>query len=213
MAQRFYFPSTGDAEVTPSYAAEWEQTTGATRRELVRTKISSSFATISDSEVNASSTYDVLVRQYVSESIGSHTFGGTWKLQVRYGESSNQVDFYAYTVLRVCSEDGSTIKGTLAAEVDDNEFSFPPDPLQNRSQSGSCAAIEAQNGDRIIVELGFRANNTKTTSYDGQFEAGDNSGSDLPEDDSSTDQYCPWIEFSQDIPYFVPEISVSECED
>jgi len=134
MATRFYFPSTGDADVTPSYAAEWEQTSGATSREMVRAKISSSFATISDSEVNASSTYDVLIRQYVSNPIGPLTFGGTWKLQVRYGESSNQADDYAYTVLRVCSGDGSTIRGTLAAEVDDNEFSFPPDPLENKSQ-------------------------------------------------------------------------------
>jgi len=55
-------------------------------------------------------------------------------------------------------------------------------------------AVNVQNGDRFVFEVGYRAHSTDT-QHRAFFQVGGNAASDLPEGGSSTD-LNPWIELS-----------------
>lgn len=203
MTIRFYLPTTGTPSITPSFDGGWNQTTNADRIEMVTSKISSSFVNKTEAETNATSGWTVLWRQFISvEQWEAYSFTGsdTWKLQLRCMEDNALANDYLYIIAKVVQSDG-TIRGTLiSAVVDGSEF--VKTTYTNRSMSGSCQTISMQDSDHILLEIGYQANNTKTAPYIGGAEFGDNSGSDLPEDDSSTSQFCPWLELSSTLVEF-----------
>ena len=203
MSTRYYLPSTGAAAENPAFNVAWEKTSEADRLEMVMTKISSSFATKACSENNASADYDVLNRQYVSAPIGAHNFTGcTWKAQVRCMEDNRQANFVIYAAPSCFSNDGQTNRwaggvGEGATEFDDGE-------LINIATGEDVQPLSSQNGDRLIFEIGIRAKQEKTTLYTATMDFGDASGTDLPENETETTQYNPWIEFSHNIAAYVP---------
>lgn len=206
---RFYLPSTGAAAVSPAYDAEWDDTANAASRlTMVRTRISSAFATINVSETGGSSASprDLLARQYVSEPIvGAQTISGTLKGQMSMTEDSFLANFLPQMVVRVVSNDGSSVRGTLYAGDTrttsnvDEMFNGQLTNLKNPADAISPVALSsvaAQNGDRIVVEVGARANNTQTTDYVLSARFGDNAGSDLTEGGTETTDLNPWVQFS-----------------
>lgn len=205
MATRYYFPSTGAAAVSPPYWVAWDKDSEADRLKMVTTKISSAFSTKACSENSADFDYDVLNRMYVSDPIGVHDFTGcTYKIQVRCVEDDAKANFVLMIIaLRVTSNDGQTLRFALEA-IDSGATEFDDDVLVNRAMGDSCGAGISQNGDRIVFELGIRAVNTKTTLFTATMDFGDNSGTDLPENETETTQYNPWIEFSHNIAAYVP---------
>lgn len=206
MATRFYLPSTGAAEVSPPYSGdggmfEWNKTSEADRLKMVRTKISSAFAIKTCSE-DVATTYNVLNRQYVSAPIGAHDFTGcTFRIQVRCMEDNAKADFRLQACdLRIVSNDGQTVRHLLSS-YQVTFLEFDDDVLENRMISGTVFADKSsQNGDRLVLEIGINATNTKTNLYTATMDFGDASGTDLPENKTETAQYNPWIEFSHDIP-------------
>ena len=56
----------------------------------------------------------------------------------------------------------------------------------------SVSAVVVQAGDRLVVEIG--ANDVNAGNL--QFRYGAPTGSDLPEDETTTTDLTPWIEFS-----------------
>lgn len=199
MATRFYLPSTGTPGQTPNYDAGWEQVTAADRRNMHTAKIASSMTDKADAETSNNSAYDVLLRQYIStKTYEAFSFltSQTWKLQVRAVESGSAADMFVAIIAKVISGDGGTVRGTIVNFlVDTTEITHVT--LTNRSMSGNISNnVSMQSGDRILLEIGFRATNSKTTSYTGTLNFGDDSGTDLPENDSETTAYNPWFELS-----------------
>ena len=201
MATRFYLPSTGAAPVSPVFWASWEKSDEADRVEMVRAKISSAFATKACTEALADPT-DILNRQYVSAPIGIHDFTGcTWKTFIRCVEDLAKMDAKLVIAVRVVSNDGNTIRFELSDAMGATEFAYGlVGNLENRTANDTVSANTSQNGDRIVVEIGANAPNGKTTLYTATMDFGDNSGTDLPENETETAQYNPWIEFTHDIP-------------
>ena len=205
MATRFYLPSTGASDVAPAYGTAWELTTGASRRKGVTTKISSAMGDVAVAETSGNGDYDVLCRQYVSAPIsGSGTMSGTFSGLVRVLQSVAAADMAAQIVARVVSNDGQTVRGTLYAGDAGglgNEFPlttavskwFPKDAWVGNPIAISSVAY--QDGDRVVLEIGYRAHNWSATSYTGTLRFGDASGSDITDEDQTTD-YNPWVEFS-----------------
>jgi len=201
MATRFYLPSTGAAAVSPAFWSGWEKTDEADRLGMVDVKIGSAFATKACTE-NLPDPTDMLNRQYVSAPIGIHDFTGcTWKAYIRCLEDAAKADFILNIAVRVVSNDGNTIRFEISDAVGAEEFD--DGELMNRTANDTSSANSSQSGDRIVVEIGIYAPNGKTTLYTGTMDFGDASGTDLPENETETAQYCPWIEFSHDIPILV----------
>ena len=199
-ATRFYLPSTGTAAVSPAYAAGWLATGGT---DSIRCVIKRTNTTMTDKQTNNSNTQgNTLNRQYVSDPIAAQNITGTVKGQLRGDESATNQDMVSAIGIRVVSNDGSTVRGTLLSitypALAGNEYDTS---YANRYTPTSTAvsSVTAQNGDRIVIEIGcyrYAAGNPPgrcTQSF------GDDSTTDLPEDQTTTTADNPWIEFSADI--------------
>lgn len=204
MATRFYFPSSGAAGASPAFASGWEQTGSAIRRPATTTRGASAFTTRQVSE-SSGAELDVLLAQYVSAPLAAQTIGGTLKGQFIAFESVSSADMRAQLVVKIVSNDGATLRGTLL-DFDVFTLFFEFDTLnQNRKfprlSPAFLANLTVQDGDRLVFELGYRAHNTTTSTRSGAVEIGDSAGTDLPENETETAQYNPWIEFSQSLAF------------
>jgi hypothetical protein len=98
--------------------------------------------------------------------------------------------------VRVVSNDGGTVRGTLIEQRDGLNFAAGASYV-NRRDYGTCAQVVAQAGDRIVIEVGAY----KSAYYGGVVKVGDGNATDLPEDDTATTAYNPWVEFSQTLAF------------
>jgi hypothetical protein len=211
MATRFYVTHRNDvSEIAPSFDASWESVPTAVRLRLQTQKWGAPLASSARSETSASSSYDVAHWQLISEPLlADVTISGTVKGIIRALESAAAADLCAQMLIKVVSRDGGTVRGTLLAHDGSalsNEFDaatltnrkFP----RNWSGAGTAlSSVAALAGDRIVVEIGWRAYNASSTSYTGTLEIGDSGSAWLAEDETSTIQDNPWIEFSQDLAF------------
>lgn len=203
MATRFYLKNAGAQPISPGYDALWNDTASASRRGMNRSATSLGWNTIAIAETSAIDGYKVLFRMWVSnDQFNAYSFSGsdTWKLQIRGMESNPSGNLYLHLIAKVW-ENGVGSRGTLISAVsDDTELNNGA--LENRSISGVCQSVSMQDEDYIVLELGYSANNKKTSSYTGTIDTGDSSGTDLPENDSETSQYNPWFELSPNLSVF-----------
>lgn len=208
MATRFYLPSTGAADVSPAYThqATWNDSAGGDRLKCVTTKISSAMASKTVASAIAAG-QRCLWRQYVSAPINAQTIAvGTIKGTVRVLESAinDNVDNISCKVI-VVSRDGGTYRGAiwnLGEGVAVLEFATS---LTNRrvADGDATLAVTAQQGDRIVIELGYRTSTTGTSiSASGNF--GDDSATDCADDQTGTAANNPFVELSGNITFEAP---------
>jgi hypothetical protein len=197
MASRLYFDDDA-APVSPSFDGGWEATGDAIRRLLAREDQWSAVATttqiISPSGV---ANRDYLWIQAVSEPIAAQTITGdlTGLFIVREDAVGN--DARAQLVAKVVSGDGLTVRGTLIAMDTGalaSEFgsSFGAREFP-RSTATTISSVAAQDGDRIVIEVGFRAHGTGT----GDTRLSHNVAPDIAAVGGTSAR--EWIEFSNDI--------------
>lgn len=204
MATRFYLPSSGGAAVAPAYDAAWQVTSAANRYGTSTTKGGTPLALRSTGN-NLAPDDNCLAAQFVSAPLAAGTIAGTVKGQIVTREATADTNAMAQIVIRVVSEDGGTVRGTLVAahsEALSSEYSvsfgsrkFPLAALSPLALN----SVDAQEGDRLVIEVGSRvtgAGGSPATSLRVQ----DDQASDLPEDETSTG-FNPWIEFSADLSF------------
>jgi len=199
MATRLYYPSTGAAAVSPAFDA-WSNTAIADRIAAVRTKITSAMTNKSHTLGQA----DVLLRQYVSEPMAAQTISGTVKCYVRGLSDTEKISTLS---IRVCNNAGTAFTGTLLAlNHYGNNTNFATSLKNNIFANGDALSSLAINAnDRLVIELGTR----KVSGSNGTLNFGDDSGTDLPENETETAAYNPWIEFSGDL--WPPAVSIAEA--
>lgn len=199
MATRFYLPSSGAAAVTPAYSAAWDVTSSAVQLRTSPTKASTTMTTISYLD-NNDQDRDILAVQYISDPIVAQLIDvSTVKFQIRASETSNARNMFTAIRLRVCSNDGTTFTGGLLALTrDDTEMATS---LTNRQFSAAITAVTANEGDRIIIEIGGGGNPALDSDHDHNLRVGDEASSDLPEDDTDTNDYNSWVQFTHDITF------------
>jgi hypothetical protein len=211
MVTRFYLPSTGEAPITPAYDAGWTRTSEVARQKMLTAKINSAFGNQPGFSSTGAGAEYTLLKQYISDPLTAQTITGTVKAQMKCKEMYAAQNATLAIGIRVVSYDGDTVRGTLLAiTASDKTDTTPPEfatsdfinrRFLNAAESTpvSLSSVVAQNGDRLIVEIGFREENVNQQLAAITF--GDNSPNDLPEDDTSTSLYNPWIEFSQTLTF------------
>lgn len=201
MATRFYLPSSTAAAVSPAFDSGWERTVDANRIECVTSKTSTAMATKTFEEPSSTG-QDSLARQYVSKPLsGAQTITGTVKGQIRAAENDAGSDGRSQLKIRVVSNDGSTVRGTLL-DYDTaglaNEWATT---LTNRrfprTAGSALTSVNALDGDRIVFEIGVRIHAVPLGSDQYSIRFGDTGSTDLAEDETTTTDNVPWIEFSQ----------------
>lgn len=205
---RLYLPSSGAAAVSPAFSGSWSNTASGDRLACVTARISSAFTDKTVNTIAGTTEAFVAVRMYVGPPMVAQTITGTIKGQVRGQESATAVNGTLAVHIRVVSNDGSTVRGTLlavsASDTGSTPFEFDPTGLTNRkfrdvseNAALSLSSLAVLDGDRPVIEIGFRQiPGSSSTSRSVTLNFGDNSGTDLPEDDTTTAANNPWIEFS-----------------
>lgn len=219
MASRLYF-STDVPTISPTFDASWESTGNAVRRLLVDSK-----ADVTSAQENLASgttlnspagAVDSLNVQYVSAPLsGAQTISGQIKAQMRVNESNAAADARAQAVIWVRTSAGG-VRGTLVASSGaalSSEFSTT---TTNRKfplgAPVTPTSVAAQDGDRIIVEFGWRKHENATTSRTATFVSGYvSTDTDLPEDESTTTANAPWIEFADTLVFQTTPIRESQA--
>lgn len=202
MSTRLYLTERAESG-TPAPDASWEDTGTFARRTASLIPENTAFAT-SIPNANGNANDDTLVRQYISPALdGAQTIGtGTFKGQMKWREPSVLNDSRTQIVVRVFQSDLSTVRGTLYAGDTGglaNEFSGT---LTNRriprTAGSALSSVSAQDGDFIVIEVGFRQHAARaSTTNEVRVGTSDLVG-DLPEDESTTADLNPWVEFSED---------------
>lgn len=146
---------------------------------------------------------DSLLIQFVSPPIAAQTVSGNVKAIIRASESATNGDFRSQINVRILGWDGTTVRGTLLAHDTGALASEWATTLTNRKfpvnyagSGGALTPVASQDGDRLIVEVGFRCHGSNAN---GTIDIGDASVTDLVEDEVGTTGNNPWIEFDNDI--------------
>src|SRR5262245_66296197 len=99
--------------VAPAFGPGWEDLGVANRVRTSPTKLATPL--VGASNVVSGWNQDCLVRQYVSDAIDAQTITGTVKGIIRAKESAATMDGFAQLLIKVVSNDGATVRGTLLA--------------------------------------------------------------------------------------------------
>lgn len=196
MATRFYLPSTGEASCSPAFDAGWEDTSIAERRAAVTSKINSAMTSVEFTD-NDSTDRDILFAQYVSSPLAAQTiYAQTTRIRIRGLQSQSSNNLFLAWGMRVVSNDGSVVRGTLVPIRRDNN-TLSSTTLTNRADGYTCPSLAIQSGDRIVIEVGVGGDPTEGYTHGSTLSFGDDSDTDLPNTDGETSPYNPWVEFSQ----------------
>jgi hypothetical protein len=221
MATRLYLAHTDVPAVSPTFDASWESSASAVRRAADEAKaallstgtfVNAAVATALNSPAGA---VDIALAQFTTAPLsGSQTISGAIKGQLRALESNAAADLRAQVVIWVRTSAGA-VRGTLLASDAGalaNEWGtattnrkFP------RGSPATPTSVAAQDGDRIVIELGYRKHENAVTSRTGTIVyGGDAVTSNLPEDESTTTQLVPWIEFADNLVFQVTPTRVTQ---
>lgn len=211
MPTRFYFPADTAADVSPAYDAGWNYAAEALRRALANVKGSSAITT--GTQVGPwTSGNKALDRQYVSNKLAAQRISGTCKMQLMVREYADTDNVAAiYLCVKVVSEDGSTVRGTLLSlnyYAGISEFINNATHRNKKGADGDAMSdVDALDGDRIVVEIGY--SDAAGAAPEASAKWGENA-SDLPEDEIQTTDGAGWIEFSGDLSFYHESKSVDD---
>jgi hypothetical protein len=206
VATRFYCQmNTLDSPISPAVDAGWEVSAGIGRA-LMRTQGQARLNITLGTKTKAGSGVsgqDSTAWQLVSFPLYAQTISGTVSGIFRCNETNLTDNYNASFAARVFSADGLTSRGTLLT-VYGGGTELPTATATILFPAGSPATltpVDAQLGDRIVIEVGFNQTSTSVANMGIVF--GDSAATDYALTEGLTTLLNPWIEFSQDISFVV----------
>lgn len=209
-ATRFYFPNStaGSPAVTVTKSASWNATLNFAEqvRPLYRKTANQAPTTGLNSAITAetgTATVSGCAYQGISDPMRAQTISGTVSMVVRVAEGAIAANCTLALIVRACSFDGGTIRGTLFSNLSsDTEW-----PTVNATRIVNAQALTStavQDGDRLVVEWGATFT-TPSTGSQMLPQWGISAIGDFTLASGTTTQNTPWIEFSQDLFPPMPE--------
>lgn len=204
MVTRMYFPASQAAFVTPpSPGAEWEHNNGVSRA-LLKTPDASALATTAYTPDAADdlTNRDAMHRQYVSPRLKAQTISGNVTAQFQCLEAHANNQLFITIVVKVISEDGTTVRSTLLAITRATSLEVATSLTNRTFPSTAMGSYACTDGDRLLVEVGLAGNVTTAAGgvqgHNGSIRWGCSaSGGDLAVNETETGTtFRPWIEFS-----------------
>lgn len=179
------YPSSGGVAYTPTtIRGAWEKTTGHMVCGMNSIKDQPGLdgpVSVASAETIGTADYDVLLLRSVSSPLAANcNFSGTLNVMLAVQESNTDADMAYYVHAFVTQGDTDNLRGTLLANYNDlNTNEWGTTALGKAlSSAATLTAVSALAGDRIVVEIGYRARNITTSSRTGTLYYGGN-GSDL----------------------------------
>lgn len=175
----------------------WSATTGVAVRGLYD-EPSGSSTTASASETSSSSSWSNLLGHFTSEPfLSDGTFEGDFTLVMGVRESSTSANFYGRIKVVIASNDGTSLR--LAYDSGEGSVGSEwPTTAAARTFTGTVNPISVSAGERILLEVGYNARNTSTSTFTGYINYGGTSSTDLVSGNtgSSLTSRPGWIEFT-----------------
>jgi hypothetical protein len=160
-------------------------------------------------EAVSTNNYDVAIYRGVYGPIGAGTIAGLFRAVARASESNAAANDLAQVTVRILQPDG-TVRAVCYAGTSETSSSPASEwatTLTNRifprpSDARSLTSQDASNGDYLEVTIGYRANNTGTTSRTGTLRHGDAAATDCTQNETATADNRPWVQFDSGLPAF-----------
>lgn len=191
---KYYFQNFAAGYDPATERGAWDKTSGYAAKKLGDIKYGTQTST-ANAETSSTSDYDVLVVKAVSNPLPQDTlFTGKVHYCLKQQESSTYANMGLHSHIFVTAGDTDVVRGTLlSGAISPTEMSTTASGLE---EWYDISTVNAQAGDRIVFEAGYRAVNTSTTSYSGSIFYGGTS-SDLLHSSVSTTA-SPWVAFTNE---------------
>lgn len=162
----YLFLNDESAPVTPSVVrGTWTDTTGAVAKKLAASKsTSAAVAQIQRTDTVVTNPLDLLHGRWVSDKISARLISGTYTLMISAYESNVAADAFLHVHAYVMLPDES-VRGTLINNVISASELGTGSTTAGVRFTGTFSSVTAQDGDRIVIEIGSRFTNSVTTSY------------------------------------------------
>jgi len=219
-ATRFYLPSSGLPQATPLTVSDvWDATGAKSVLPLGRTKTNTPH-TYKSAGFSSVVPGNVLLAQYVSEPLKAQTVKGTWSMVLQGYESDVALNASLQLVIRIVSNDGTVERGEVygghnrannaVSGALAEEFATSTDATRLIPKVTGVPVI-ANRGDRLIIEVGFRADYTSGVAYSAELDLGDNQLMDYNFTSGITARtFDPWVETNQKIIFEAENVPVEE---
>lgn len=205
MATRLYLPaSAASTPISPDPAVEGWTTTFLERALTSTSKIADTLATVSIDDANSANQF-LVFRQYIGPPLtASQTITGSQavKFQCRVIETNAANNMFLAAVVKIVAADGTTVQKRLV-DLQTQGTEASATALTNRtfavtSNAGDYTTVD---GDRPVIEIGMAGNPTGAAHHDSSMRLGDSAASDLPEDETSTDDFNPWVQLADTLTF------------
>ncbi len=207
MATRLYFSESRTVDISPAFAA-FTETDGMLRREMSVHKSNSAMVDHTTAQTATAANSSQGIRQYISPPLAAQTIGaGTWKGTIRAFESAANDNVDAVrSSLRFWDVSAGAFGGTsLVALGNGTVAEFNTTLRAKRIASGGVTtSVTVDDGDRLVFDIGY-TNTTIGTSVTATLIFGDNSATDLGDNETDVAANNPFIELSVDILWWDPD--------
>jgi hypothetical protein len=196
---RLYLTNSAAPYTPPTIRGTWNDKALNGVSALARRKTGAG-TTAAKAETSNSNTWSVLLRRFVSDPVNNPgTIQGAFTLVVGELESNAAANMTLSLYMYVTVGSTDVVRGALTATQLAGGLEFPIVGFGTGAcgvtVTGTAATVSVQPGDRIVLELGFKAANTVTTSYTGTMNYG-GTASDLADGDRNVTTRPGWIDFA-----------------
>lgn len=208
MATRLYLSESRTVDIVPGFAA-FTEVDGMLRREMSPHKSGSAMVTHTTAQTATAANSSQGIRQYISPPMAAQTLtGGTWKGTIRCLESAvnDNVDAVK-SQLRYWDVSAGAFGGTSIAALANYGpvLEFNTALRAKRIADGDAfTTVTVDFGDRLVLDLGY-TNTTIGTSVSASMSFGDDSATDLGDNETDLTALNPFIELSVDVVWFRPD--------
>lgn len=209
MPTRFYFSNDQTSPISPAFDASWEQTGQAVRRYSPRKQYTTQASALANGTaitVPITTTQQILNRQFITDGLPYRVrIAGRIDIVIRGLENATTNNVFLAFVLRLLSNDGATVRGTLGSSMTNvgTEFVATAATRTFAAFGLSGTPITGEPGDRLCLEIGGHAQApTAAGSY--TYRYGHSAASDFALTSALTTDLNPWWQLDQDLWSEVP---------
>ena len=186
--------STTAAPVSPAFDPAWDDVSIGARLFMNTASLNTTFEDAAFAPDASTANLDILGRQWVGPPMGAQTIlAQTIKLQIRAMEGGKNGNMFLAWSLRICSRNGSTIRGTLVALQRDGT-EMDEKKVENRGDSATSTELVILNGDRLVLEVGAGGTPSGASDHEYLIRIGSSTtAGNLPEDDIDQTEKNPWL--------------------
>jgi hypothetical protein len=210
MATKLYIGNSPPVYTPATIRGAWNQTASSVVKSLGTALSGDAITSVAIAETDATDLWDVLLLRAISQPLAANvTIAGTLTAILGVKEANIAANDNYHIHAYVTTGDTDTPRGTLLADsVVASEW--PTTAAGLTSGALALSSVAAQTGDRIVVEIGYQAQNTATTSYAGTLYYGNPAGaSDLPNADTAVTTKAGTITISDNLTFAAPKSRVT----